>query len=98
MPFIHLISTVMSLYVWVLIIAVILSWLITFNVINGHNQFVRMVYQFCSGLTEPVLQKIRGFVPPINGIDISPLILILGIEFLRNCLWWYVAPLVYRPL
>ena len=96
MPFIKLFDTIMYLYVWVLIIGVVLNWLVTFSVINGHNQFVRTVYQFCTALTEPVLRRIRSVIPPINGIDISPIVLILGVELIRNCMLWYIAPLLDR--
>lgn len=96
MPFIQLLSTLMTLYIWVLIVGVVLSWLLMFNVVNGHNQFVRNVYAFCAALTDPALKKIRQIIRPINGIDLSPIVLILGVEFLRSCLMWYVAPYVAR--
>ncbi len=99
MPFINLINTLLNLYSWVLIIAVLLNLLLTFNVINGHNELVRTIYRFCISLTEPLLKPIRRKIPPISGIDISPVILILLIEFIRQCLWWYLVPLViHTPL
>lgn len=96
MPFVELLSTLITLYIWLLIISVALSWLLMFNVINGRNQFVRSVYDFCAALTNPALSKVRGIISPINGIDISPILLILGLEFIRSCLGWYVAPYLIR--
>jgi YggT family protein len=80
----NLIATLISLYMWVLIVSVITSWLIAFNVINTRNQFVYQVMHVLSALTEPVLRPIRRVIPIIGGIDFSPLILILLLVFLRN--------------
>jgi YggT family protein len=80
----NLIATLISLYMWVLIVSVIMSWLIAFNVINTRNQFVYQVMHVLSALTEPVLRPIRRVIPIIGGIDFSPLILILLLVFLRN--------------
>jgi YggT family protein len=80
----NLIATVISLYIWVLIIAVVMSWLIAFNVINTRNQFVYQVLNVLNALTEPVLRPIRRIIPAIGGIDFAPLILILLLVFLRN--------------
>ncbi len=96
MPFIQLLSTLMTLYIWVLIVGIVLSWLLLFNVVNGHNQLIRSVYAFCTALTDPALKKIRQVIRPVNGIDLSPIVLILGIEFLRSCLMWYVMPYAIR--
>ena len=80
----NLIATLISLYMWVLIISVIMSWLVTFNVINTRNQFVYQVMHVLHVLTEPVLRPIRKIIPIMGGIDFSPLILILLLVFLRN--------------
>ncbi len=82
-----LIDTVLGLYVWVLIIQVILSWLIAFNVINTYNRFVNMIGGFTHQLTEPALKRIRRFVPSIGNVDLSVLVLILLIWFVRKLLW-----------
>jgi len=71
-PALGLIFQLLKLYTWVIIIGVIMSWLIHFNVINLSNQFVRMVYDVVTRLTEPLLSKIRGFLPDLGGVDISP--------------------------
>ncbi len=81
-----LIDTVISLYTWMIIVSIVLSWLVVFNVINTHNQFVAMVRDFLYRITEPVLAPIRRFVPNLGGIDIAPVVLILLLFFLRNLL------------
>lgn len=82
----QVIDIVLGLFVWALIISAIMSWLVAFNVINTHNQFVATIGNFLYRLTEPALRPIRRVVPYIGGIDISPVILILGIFFLRSVL------------
>ena len=76
-PALALLYHLIELYTWVLIIGVIMSWLITFNVINLSNQFVRMIYDVVTRLTEPLLSRIRAMLPDLGGVDISPVILIL---------------------
>jgi len=88
-PFLLLISAIISLYVWVVIIGVVLSWLMMFGIINSRNDFVQGVSRFCYQLTEPALQRIRRYIKPINGLDLSPIVLLLGLEFVRNCVLYY---------
>ena len=71
-PALGLIYQLINIYTWVVIIGVILSWLIAFNVINLSNQFVRLIYDVTSRLTEPLLAPIRRFMPDLGGVDISP--------------------------
>ena len=85
----QLILAVINIYIWVIIIQVILSWLIAFKVINTHNQFVYNIGNFLYKLTEPVLQPIRRFLPNLGGIDISPVILLLLLFFVQNLLHEY---------
>lgn len=85
----YLIDTLLSLYTYVLIAQVILSWLVAFNVVNTHNRIVGTIGEVLYRLTEPVLGQIRRFVPSVGGLDLSPLILLLGIYFLRNLLFEY---------
>ena len=85
----QLIVTVIDLYVWVIIIAAVMSWLVAFNVINRHNQVVAMIGDIVYRLTEPALAQIRRFMPNLGGIDISPVILILLLYFVRNLLIEY---------
>ncbi|MDC6481891.1 YggT family protein [Pelagibacteraceae bacterium] len=79
-----LFNQLVELYVWVLIINAIASWLVAFNVINTSNRFVYLVLETTYKLTEPPLRFIRRYIPNLGSIDISPVILILGLIFLRN--------------
>jgi YggT family protein len=87
-PVIALIMLVLNLYWWVVIIAVIVSWLIAFNVINTYNNFVRSLLRALGSLTEPVFRQIRRVVPPIGGLDLSPMIVLVAIWFLQYTLVW----------
>ncbi len=71
------IDQVISLYIYVIIAAVIVSWLVVFNVVNIRNQFVRMMVTALNALTEPVFRLVRRVIPPIGGLDLSPLVVIL---------------------
>lgn len=86
-----LFDTLISLYVWILIASAILSWLVAFNVVNPHNQFVRRLGEFLWRVTEPVLAPIRRILPNLGGIDISPIILIIGLYFIRNLIFELLA-------
>ena len=79
-----LIDSVVTIYIWVLIINALLSWLIAFNVLNTQNRFVYSILEFTYKLTDPVLNYIRRFLPNLGSIDISPVILILLIYFVRD--------------
>ncbi|MFZ5912766.1 MAG: YggT family protein [Pseudomonadota bacterium] len=92
-----LIITVLQLYMWVIIAGAVLSWLVAFEVVNTRNRFVALVLDFTYRLSEPALRPIRRILPGIGGIDLSPVVLILGIIFVQNLLYEYMAPhLVYR--
>ena len=80
---IDVILIALQLYIWLLIAAAVLSWLIAFNVLNARNQFVAMVWDFLVRVTEPALRPIRRMMPNLGGIDISPVILILILIFIR---------------
>ncbi|MEQ9146030.1 MAG: YggT family protein [Parvibaculaceae bacterium] len=79
-----LISQIINLYIWVVIANAILSWLIAFNVVNTQNRFVYAVADILYRVTEPALRPIRRIMPDLGGIDISPVVLILGLIFLQN--------------
>lgn len=83
---------ILQIYVWLLIAAAILSWLIAFNVVNARNQVVAMVGEFLYRITEPLLRPIRSILPNLGGIDISPVILILIIFFIENVIVRYIYP------
>jgi YggT family protein len=80
---IHFISYLLTLYVYILIAAAVLSWLIAFNVVNPRNQFVHMLGDFLYRITEPVLRPIRNMLPNLGGIDISPIVVILIVIFIQ---------------
>jgi YggT family protein len=84
-----LIDTVLDLYTWVLVIWVVLSWLIAFNVVNTHNRFVYMLSDILYRATEPALRPLRRVLPNLGGLDIAPLVLVLVIFFVRNLLREY---------
>lgn len=84
--FVVIVNLVLDLYVWVLIIGAVLSWLVAFDVVNTRNRFVHIVGDFCFRLTEPVLRHIRRWIPSINGLDLSPVVLIFAIIFIQTFL------------
>ena len=90
-----LFDNIVSLYIWVLIIHVIFSWLVAFNVLNTSNRFVYSILDISYKLTEPPLNFIRRFLPNLGSIDISPVILILGLMFFRNLVFEYLAPSLF---
>ncbi len=85
-PLFGLIDILLGLFVWVLIFAVAMSWLISFNIVNTTNRIVYMVADMLDRLTEPFLAPIRRFLPNFGGLDISPIVLLLGIWFVRDVL------------
>jgi len=88
----QLIDTVINIYIWLLIIWAVLSWLVAFNVVNTSNRFVYLLGDFLNRITEPALRPIRRLMPDLGGIDISPMILILLLIFLRNLLFYDILP------
>jgi len=92
---IDLILVVLQLYRWVVIATIILSWLISFNVINTRNQAVYQINQILNRLTEPLLKPIRRIIPPISGLDLSPVVLLLAIFFIERLIIRDVAQFVY---
>ncbi|HHN67222.1 MAG TPA: YggT family protein [Thermopetrobacter sp.] len=87
-PFLWLILTVLDIYFWIVIAWVVSSWLVAFNIINAHNGVVRQILYGLSRLVEPVLRPIRRFLPDLGGLDISPVIALIGITFLRQLIVW----------
>ena len=79
-----LFNDIVNLYIWILVINAILSWLVAFNILNTGNRFVYSVLEVSYKLTNPALNLIRRYLPNLGSIDISPVILILGLNFLRN--------------
>jgi YggT family protein len=86
---------ILQIYIWLLIAAAVLSWLVAFNVVNTHNQVVAMIGDFLFRITEPLLRPIRSMMPNLGGIDVSPVILILLILLLENVIIRYIYPNVF---
>lgn len=82
------ISYLITLYVYIIFAGVIMSWLIAFNVVNAYNPFVRSLWQALTAMTEPLMRPIRRRMPDLGGLDLSPMILILGCLFIQ----WVVLP------
>ena len=91
----YVILIVLDLYIWLLIAAAVLSWLVAFNVVNARNQFVAMVGDFLYRVTEPLLRPIRNMLPSLGGIDVSPVVLILIIILIKDVIVRYIYPAVY---
>ena len=83
-PLGRLIVTVVDLYVWILVIGVILSWLTVYNVVNTSNRFVYMIGDFIFRITEPALRPIRNLLPNLGGLDLSAVVLILILVFAKD--------------
>jgi YggT family protein len=83
-PFLWLVDTIITLYIWILIGSAVLSWLVAFNVVNTRNPIVNSVGDFLYRVTEPALRPIRRILPSLGGIDLSPVVLILILFFLRD--------------
>jgi YggT family protein len=87
-PIFFLLVELLEIYKWIVIAAVIVSWLIVFNVINTYNGFVRSLLHMLSALTEPVFRRIRKFLPPMGGLDLSPIIVFVIIITLQYTISW----------
>jgi YggT family protein len=88
----YIILLVLDLYIWLLIAAAVLSWLVAFNVVNTRNQVVAMVGDLLYRITEPVLRPIRNMLPSLGGIDVSPVVLILIIILIKDVIIRYIYP------
>ena len=90
-----LIDSLVSIYIWILIINALLSWLIAFNVLNTSNRLGYSLLDISYKMTDPLLRPIRNFLPNLGGIDISPVILILLLMFIRNLAFEFLAPSMF---
>ncbi|MBP5856335.1 YggT family protein [Marivibrio halodurans] len=95
LPLIQVVQIALQIYVWAIIISAILSWLVAFNVVNTSNQIVYTIGDFLYRITEPALRPIRRFLPNLGGIDLSPLVLVLGIWFLQGVLGRLAGQIAY---
>ncbi len=87
-----LLDSVVTIYIWILIINALLSWLIAFNVLNTSNRLVYSLLDISYKMTDPLLRPIRNFLPNLGNIDVSPVVLILLLILLRNLIFEYLAP------
>ena len=92
----YLILQILKLYSYVVIVNVIVSWLVAFNILNTSNRFVYAILDFTYRLTDPFLNRIRRFLPNHGAFDISPIVLLLLIWFIEMCMKLYVAPIIFN--
>ena len=95
-PLIWLIDTVLGLYTFVIIAAVVSSWLIAFGVLNTANHLVRQIVHVLDALTDPLFRRVRKIIPPIGGLDLSPIVVLIGVQFLNYVLDNLLYYLIYR--
>jgi len=87
----HLVNTLITIYIWLLIAQAVLSWLVAFGVVNRYNRAVATIGDFLWRITEPLLRPIRRVLPDLGGLDISPVILILLLWFARDLMFEYLV-------
>ena len=90
----YLVLQILKLYSYVVIANVLISWLIAFNILNTQNRFVYSILELTYKLTDPILNRIRVFLPNLGSLDISPIILLLLIWFIEMCMKLYIAPMI----
>jgi len=90
----YLALQILKLYSYVIIANVLVSWLVAFNILNTQNRFVYSILEMTYRLTDPILNKIRSFLPNLGSLDISPVILLLLIWFVEMCMKLYIAPMI----
>ena len=90
-----LVFQIINIYEWVVIIHVILSWLVAFNILNTQSRFVYAVLDFTYRATNPILEKIKNYIPNLGQIDIAPVVLLLGLWFIKLCMQLYLKPLLF---
>ena len=90
-----LFDNIVGIYIWILIINAVTSWLVAFNILNTSNRFVYSLLDVSYKLTNPPLNFIRRYLPNLGSIDISPVVLILGLMFLRNLVFEMFAPSLF---
>ena len=91
-----LVYELLNIYKYIVIVNVIISWLVAFSVLNTQNRFVYSILELSYKLTEPMLNKIRRFLPNLGTLDISPIILLVLIWFLQTCMYLYLAPILFN--
>ncbi len=91
----YLVLQILKLYSYVVIANVLISWLVAFNVLNTQNRFVYSVLELTYRLTDPILYRIRRFLPNLGSLDISPVLLLVLIWFLQTCMYLYIEPIIF---
>ena len=91
----YLVLQILKLYYYVVLANVLISWLVAFNVLNTQNKFVYSILEMTYRLTDPMLNRIRRFLPNLGSLDISPVILLLLIWFIEMCMKLYIAPMIF---
>jgi YggT family protein len=90
-----LVFELLNIYKYIVIANVIISWLVAFNILNTQNRFVYSILELSYRLTEPLLIKIRRFLPNLGSLDISPVLLLVLIWFLQTCMYLYIEPIIF---
>jgi YggT family protein len=93
--FLDVVLLALNLYVYVIILTAVLSWLVAFNVVNMYSDVVRSIWNVLNALTEPVLRPLRRLIPSFGGLDISPVVLLLLIFLVENIIQRYIYPYVF---
>lgn len=91
-----LILLILNIYTWVIILSAVISWLLAFNMLNYNNNIVRTIWNSLHALTEPLLAPIRRRMPNLGAIDLSPVVLLLGIFLLERIIVYYIYPTLGR--
>ena len=90
-----LVFQIIRIYEWIVIIHVILSWLVAFNILNTQNRLVYSILDFTYRATSPILDKLKNYIPNLGQIDIAPVVLLLALWFIKLCMQLYLRPLVF---
>ena len=90
-----LFDTLVGLYIVVIIAAVVVSWLVAFGVLNTYNQFARSLIRALEALTEPVFRRVRRIIPPLGGLDLSPMLVLIFLYFVRMLVDGYAMRAIY---
>jgi len=90
-----LVFQIIRIYEWIVIIHVILSWLVAFNILNTQSRLVYSILDFTYRATNPILDKIKNYIPNLGQIDIAPVVLLLGLWFIKLCMQLYLRPLLF---
>ena len=86
---------IINIYEWIVIIHVILSWLVALNILNTQSRFVYSILDFTYKATSPILNKIKNYIPNLGQIDIAPVVLLLGLWFIKLCMQLYLRPWIF---